>query len=126
MLRVGVICFEMGASRMRPRLTEAEWLAAEDLIALDIYRSAWKQFRKWRLFGAACCRQAMTLTPDARLDCLVASAEEFADELIGWEDVKRVRRTVTQVRKELGEQFGPDEAKHEILNALDRALQQKP
>jgi hypothetical protein len=111
---------------MRPRLTEAEWLAAEDLIGLDIYRSAWKQFRKWRLFGAACCRQAMTLTPDARLDCLVASAEEFADDLIGWEDVKKVRRTIPQVRKELGERFGPDEAKYDVLIALDRALRQKP
>ena len=111
---------------MKPRITEAEWLGAKDLIGLDLYRSAWKQFRNWRLFGVACCRHAMTLTPDERLETVAAGAEQFADELITWEEVKKVRRTIAQVRKELGERFGPDEAKYDVLIALDRASRQKP
>jgi hypothetical protein len=106
---------------MKPRITAAEWLKAKTVIDLDLYRSAWKQFRKWRLFGVACCRRAMTLTPDARLEALAACAEDFAEGLVTWDEVKKVRRTLATIRKELGDTFGPDEAKHDVLDALDCA-----
>jgi hypothetical protein len=106
---------------MKPRITESEWLKAKTVIDLDLYRSAWKQFRKWRLFGAACSRRAMALTPDARLEVLAACAEEFADGLLTWAEMKKRRRTLATVRKELGDTFGPDEAKHDVLDAFDDA-----
>jgi hypothetical protein len=111
---------------MKPRITETEWLAAKDVIALDLYRSAWKQFRKWRLFGVACCRRAMTLTPDPRLETVAACAEQFADGLMTWDEMKKVRRTLATVRKELGELFGPDEAKHDVVKGLDHAAGKAP
>jgi hypothetical protein len=111
---------------MKPRTTEAEWLAAKDPIDLDLYRSAWKQFRKWRLYAVACCRCALTLAPDARLDELAATAERFADELVTWDEMKRARRVLTVYRKELGEQFGPDEVKHRVCAAFDLATAKEP
>jgi hypothetical protein len=112
---------------MKPRITEAEWLEADDVIAFDLYRSAWKQFRKWRLFGAACCRRAMALTPDPRLDTLAACAEQFADGGLIWDEVKKVRRTLTTIRKELGDRFfGPDEVRYDVLEALDHATAKNP
>jgi hypothetical protein len=110
---------------MKPRITEAEWLAADNVIAFDLYRSAWKQFRKWRLFGAACCRHAITLTPDARLETLAACAEHYADGLVTWDDVKNARRDILLIRKQLGARFfGPDEVMYDVLEALDVATKQ--
>ena len=111
---------------MKPRITEAEWLKAKTVVDLDLYRSVWKQFRKWRLFGVACCRQALALVPEPRLIPLAEAAERFADGLLTWERMKKPRRILTTVRKELGDEFGPDEAKHAILDAFDQATGKTP
>src|SRR5262245_10464952 len=111
---------------MKPRITEAQWLAARELHDLDLYRSAWKQHRRWRLFGAACCRRAMMLAPDPRFDTLADAAERFADGGLTWNSMKAVRCVLTEVRKELGDLFGPDEAKLKILKALDYATSKSP
>jgi hypothetical protein len=84
---------------MRPRITEAEWLKATTPIGLDLYRSAWQCYRKWRLFGAACCRRAILLTPDYRLDELAGVAERWADGLLNWTKVKEVRKLLPLVRR---------------------------
>jgi hypothetical protein len=109
---------------MKPRITEKQWLSAKDIHSLDLYRSAWKQHRRWRLFGASCCRKAMVLISDPRLESIVAGAEQFADGLLTWDALKLIRRTLSKVRRELGEEFGPDEAKHKVLDALDHVTQQ--
>ncbi len=113
-------------SRQKLGITEDEWLTAKTVIDLDLYRSAKHQHRKWRLFGTACCRRAMNLFPDPRLDAVADAAEQFADSTLTWDDVKRVRQILTAVRKELGEKFGPDEARIDIVRALDDATQKKP
>jgi hypothetical protein len=111
---------------MKPRITEAMWLKAKGMLDLDLYRSAHGRHRKWRLFAAACCRRAMVFLPDPRLAAVADAAERFADDLVTWDEMKVVRRALPAVRKELGEAFGPDEAKHDALNALDLATVRKP
>src|SRR5437763_14943914 len=112
---------------MKPRLTEAQWLAAKRIVALDLYRSAWNALRKYRLFGAACCRRAMTIAPDPRFDQLADAAEQFADGRLNWNQVKIIRKALAAVRKELGDDiFGPDEAKHDVVEALEAATGPKP
>jgi hypothetical protein len=103
-------------------VTEAEWLAARRVVELDLYRGAKGRHRKWRLFAVACARQALALAPDPRLDALADAAEQFADGALSWEEVKRSRRVLPRVRKELsGGPFGPHEVKYKVLHALDRA-----
>jgi hypothetical protein len=38
-----------------------------------------------------------------------------------WNEMKRARRALADVRNELGDKFGPDEAKHDVRDALDSA-----
>jgi len=68
----------------------------------------------------------MALAPDARFDTLADAAERFADGCVSWDEMKAVRRVIKAVRKELGEEFGPNEARHDILKALDRAAGKTP
>jgi hypothetical protein len=111
---------------MPRRITEMQWLAAGTLHDLDLLGSAPRQYRRWRLFAVACCRRAMGSAPDTRFEVLAEAAERFADGGISWEEMKAVRRALTAVRRELGEEFGPDEAKHSVVNALDCATAKTP
>jgi hypothetical protein len=100
---------------------EAEWLAARSDVELALSRCTPKQYRKWRLFGVACCRWAMTLTPpDPQLETLAVCAERFADGLGTWNEVKRARRTLPGSRSGLEEAFGPGAVKLGVIAALDQ------
>jgi len=107
-------------------ITEQEWLAATGVIGLDLWRSAKSQHRKWRLFAAACCRRAMSLVTDARLESVAGAIEQFADAEIGWEGMKRIRRTLTAIRREIDDQFGTKEALYDVVESLNRASSNKP
>jgi hypothetical protein len=106
-------------------MTEDEYLAAKEVLDLGLYQSAKGRFRKWRLFGVACCRRALERVPVPRLEPLATAAEQFADGVLAWDDMKKLRR-VLAVKEELGEEFGPDEAKHCLIAALDRATGKLP
>lgn len=110
---------------MKPRITEKEWLKAKTLIDLDLYRSAWNAFRKWRLFGVACCRRAMARFPDPRFEPLADASERFADEQLEWNKIKTIRKALLTLRKEFGDEIGPERARHDIVEALDAATGQK-
>lgn len=117
--------------RMKPRISEAEWLKAKAVSDLDLYRSAWQQHRKWRLFGVACCRQALLLVPESRLEPLADEANQFAGGRITWEQMKKHRKVLATVRRELGEEYGPDttkhdKAKHDLLDAFEYATDKAP
>jgi hypothetical protein len=112
--------------RTKPRITESEWLKAKTVIDLDLYRSAWQQHRKWRLFGVACCRQALLLVPEPRLEPLADAADRFADGRLTWEQMKKHRKVLAAIRRELGDSFGPDEAKHDLLKAFEHATDKTP
>jgi len=107
-------------------VTEKEWLGARTVLGLDLWRSAKNWHRKWRLFAAACCRRAMGLVKDARLEPVAVAAELFADEEIDWEAVKDARKGLAKIRKEIKDQFGPKESLYHTLDALDRATSRKP
>jgi hypothetical protein len=107
-------------------MSEAKWLAATSVIGLDLWRSAKQQHRKWRLFGVACCRRAMTVANEPRLEPLAVAAEQFADGEITWEDVKRVRKLLPLVNKEVGDPFGPKEPLKDTLHGLDKVTSNKP
>ncbi len=63
-------------------MTEAEWLAGDDLLAmLDCVRAARVSDRKQRLLACACGRLVWHLLTDARSRESVAVAEAFADGL---------------------------------------------
>jgi hypothetical protein len=72
-------------------MTEAEWLACDDVQKMIPFRShtAWNE-RRARLFTVACCRLIRVL-PDDRLHEVVDTAERFADGQAG--DVELSRAT---------------------------------
>lgn len=112
---------------MKPRITGVQWRKAKTLIGLDLYRSAWQAFRKWRLFAAACCRRAIAHNPDPRFDQLADASERFADGLLTWNKVKLIRKLLPVLRKEFGEDRNYEhEVKHDVIEALDAATSQKP
>jgi hypothetical protein len=62
-------------------MTEAEWLACENVhLMLDFLRG-WISDRQLRLFGVACCRHIWPLLTDERSRRAVEIAEQFADGL---------------------------------------------
>lgn len=86
-------------------MTEAEWLAATDVRAMyvflrdatTLFRTRWQGYRsvpryafserKSRLFAVACCRRILHLMPtDKARECVLA-AEQYADGLIGDEEL---------------------------------------
>jgi hypothetical protein len=67
----------------------------------------------------------MTLVPDLQLEHFAEAGEQYADELLTWETVKKMRQGITATKRKLGKKFGPDldavwpnEAKHDVLEAL--------
>ncbi|MBL8796371.1 MAG: hypothetical protein JNM56_20905 [Planctomycetia bacterium] len=60
-------------------LTEAGWLASNDLTAMVDFLGDRLSDRKYRLFACACCRQVWTLITDPRCRQAVETAERFAD-----------------------------------------------
>jgi len=106
-------------------ITEQEWLSAKTLIGLDLWRVAKGQHRKWRLFAAACCRRGIVLVADGRLEPVADAAERFADAEINWDEVKRVRKVLATMRREIDDQFGPKEALFDVIEALDCATRKK-
>jgi len=111
---------------MKPNMTESQWLEATTVHEFHLYWTAPRRHRSWRLFGVACCRRAMALSPDARFDALAECAEQFADDRLDWGQVKQLRKVIPAIRRELGDQFGPHEVRHHTLDSLDQVTQQKP
>ena len=72
-------------------MTEAEWLACEDPIAmLDSALGEWGN-RKFRLVATACCRRLWHLMGERTASGIISTAEEFADgEIQEWK-IERIR-----------------------------------
>jgi hypothetical protein len=69
-------------------MTEAEWLACTDPLAmLKASRSRLKH-RKLRLFAVACCRHIRLLLPDERSHRAIEVADRYADEEASDEELR--------------------------------------
>ena len=106
-------------------MTEAEWLAGGELwTMLDLLGPEFSE-RKSRLFAVLCCRRAWHLIPVEESRRCVDAAEQFADGLIGQEELTAVVTASMQAcesewhrRTETGERWGPVE--QAIINAVGR------
>jgi len=102
------------ARPLKPRISESDWLNAKNITALDLYRSAFGQTRKWRLFSIACVRRTFAFLNAAPCHHAVESAEDFADGKLDWDEVKQRRKAFFKERAGLFS-FGDF---HQIENAI--------
>ena len=89
-------------------ITESHWLSAADVLSLDLYRSARVSTASGGCSGPPVAARRWRLTLDARLDRLADAAEQFADGVVTWDELKLIRRLLTTMRKELIDPFGPN------------------
>lgn len=81
-------------------MTEAEWLACEDVKTLLEYLVGRASDRKFRLFGCACCRRIWDLLKDDRAKRAVEIAERHADDLSSDDEIEVARREMAACRSE--------------------------
>jgi hypothetical protein len=75
-------------------MTQREWWANQDPLALLYHVERRASPRKLRLFACACCRRALNPFVPPFVLRAVAAAEAFADGALGARDLARVRRAV--------------------------------
>ena len=105
-----------GDSRGRP-MTEAEWLACEDpmamLIFLKDYSSGFVDYqdidRKLRLFSCACCRSRRECREDSLLLATIGTAERYADGETTKQELQTARRALKAEREVVGNMFSASE-----------------
>src|SRR5690242_2301147 len=68
-------------------MTEAEWLACVDPEPVLAFLRSKATDRKLRLFACACCRRAPVLLSDQRSRAAIETAERFADDSAGAEEL---------------------------------------
>jgi hypothetical protein len=97
-------------------MTEAEWLACADPEKLITALGRKASKRKRRLFACACCRRIWPLIADERSRSAVVVAEQFADALVGEDELVS---TDTAARKAYWEAAGPTVSggRHEAAGA---------
>jgi hypothetical protein len=78
---------------MKLQMNETDWLDARRVSDLNL--SSFHLFRKWRLFGSACTRRAVDRFLQGReWTQAIDAAENFADGVISWSELKAVRSTL--------------------------------
>ncbi len=108
-------------------MTETEWHSATSVNDLDLWETTKNQNRKWRLFAAACCDRAVKSLNDPRLGPILLALDQYVDWEISWEELKRIRKILPLIRKEIGlEWVGKNERLHFTASALDDATAKAP
>jgi hypothetical protein len=101
-------------------MTEADWLACEDLRALLDFYAAKASQRKLRLFAAACCRRVWPLLTDRWSREAVETAEGFADGAADKHDFAVARETAEEALR-WAKQRAADPAAQELAVTAARA-----
>ena len=116
-------------------MTESEWLQYRDIPTLLDYLVDRASSRKFRLFGAACCRRIWPLLTDPRARNTARLAGDYADNLAPEEYVELARRAMTELCNEtgagltrsavdsLGLRSGPDVAVRDAFLGTGRSQQ---
>jgi hypothetical protein len=82
-------------------MTEAEWLACADPVAMLDSMDRKISDRKTRLFACACCRHFSNLAVNEQFVQAIETAEQFADGLTSKAAMKRARQSVRAIRHSL-------------------------
>ena len=80
-------------------MTEAEWLACADPGPMLDFLDERVTERKARLLVCACCRRLWRLLKDGRSRQAVSAAEEYADGLLGHDELAAVGRDAGRARR---------------------------
>ena len=100
-------------------MTEAEWLATEDVTDLTHHKKC-RNERKRRLLSCACCRRVLPMLPDKRFVEVVSECERYADGEIRWPAMLAVRKKCRAAYDEL-EAAEAKEFQLEAANAVRAA-----
>ena len=84
-------------------MTEAEWLAAPDLIQMIQFLRGRASDRKYRLFSVACCREHQDRLSDERSRYAVGVAERYADGGASEAELVAAERTARAAASELNQ-----------------------
>jgi hypothetical protein len=82
-------------------MTEAEWLAAVDPVAMLEFLRGMVSNRKLRLVACACCRYFRHRLTDPRSQAVVRMSERFADGLCTYPDLRGVARAAAVAANQL-------------------------
>ncbi len=82
-------------------MTESQWDVCDDVLQLLQHEQVYKQRRKMRLFGSACCRQLDQWLSDERLLKALDATERYADGLIKEGALRKWERGADQARDEI-------------------------
>jgi hypothetical protein len=88
-------------AKSKVRVTEQEWLAANEVVWLDLLNSAFGQYRKFRLFGCACARRGLPFLSDPRFAEAILASERFADARLTWDEMKKARKPMLAAYNEV-------------------------
>jgi hypothetical protein len=87
-------------------MTEKEWLASTDPMAMLKTASCRFQRRKLRLFAVACCRRISPLLPDERSKRAIDVAERYADGDASDADLRAAEEEALAALRQAFERFG--------------------
>jgi hypothetical protein len=83
-------------------MTEAEWLACDDVASLLKHLDEKPSARKFRLWACACCRMIFAWLVDSRSRAAVEVAEGYADGLRSEAELKKADRRAERAADVLG------------------------
>jgi hypothetical protein len=103
-------------------MTEAEWLACDDLLRMVTYIACTASDRKVRLYGCACCQRLGSLLTDERSRRAVEVAELFAESRVGNSELEAVRmESLGAIRFVSGQAHGSSYERRAATQAAEAA-----
>jgi hypothetical protein len=105
-------------------MTEAEWLACHDQWQMLEVPAVARSERKLRLIACLCCRRIWHVIPAPEARRCVEVAEEYADGLVGREELRSAIADSMAACEKLPRPLGPGQA--DAINAVSRVHRSGP